>query len=249
MRLFAALQFLTTIAVPRVKRESDFGTSIAYFPVVGFILGLILAGTWWVLNLIVTPAIADALVIVLLVLLTGAMHLDGLADTCDGLAGHKTKEERWQIMHDTRRGAFGIVGVALALLVKYAAMNSLPPEITLIALILMPVASRWAMVYAIFAYPYARPSGLGLAFKQGATWPRFLAATVITVAMMVVVPVARMGGIVILLCLWLLVLVLGGYFKSKFGGLTGDTYGAINEIAEATVLILFVALARFPSLV
>ncbi len=178
--------------------------------------------------------------------ITGGLHLDGLADTCDGLAGHKTVEERWQIMHDTHRGAFAIVGVALLLIVKYATLNSLPADLMMTALIFMPVASRWAMVYAIFAYPYARPSGLGLAFKQGATWPRFLMATFVTALVaLLLVPVFRLAGLAILVGLWLMVLLLAGYYKSKFAGLTGDTYGAINEIAEAGALVLLAILVKF----
>ncbi len=249
MKLFAATQFLTTLMVPRVKREGDFGESLPYFPVVGLIIGLILMGSRWVLDLFLAPLIADALIIVLLVLLTGAIHLDGMADTCDALAGHKTVEERWQIMHDVRRGAFGIVGVVLVLLVKYAALTSIPWDLELTALVFMPVASRWAMVFSVFAFPYARPSGLGLAFKQSATWPRFLGATVITIALAVLIFVFRLGGIGVLVGVLLFTWAIASYFKGKFAGLTGDNYGAINEMAEAFVLILFVVLARFPGLV
>lgn len=246
MRFFAAVQFLTTIPVPRIHRESDFGASLGYFPLVGLILGLVLAGSSWVLDFLLPPEITNIFIIVLLVGLTGAMHLDGLADTSDALGGHKTVEQRWQVMHDTHHGSFAIVAVSLLLLVKYVALNSLPPNLIKTALIFMPVASRWAMSYAVFAYPYARPSGLGLAFKQGATWPRFLIATIITVLVAVLLmPMFRLAGLAILLCLWVLVLILTGYFKHKFAGLTGDNYGAINEIAEAAVLVLFAVLVKF----
>ncbi len=140
MKFLAALQFLTTIPTPHITREEEFGKSAAYFPVVGLIIGLILAGANWLLAFILPAPVANVLIIVLLVILTGAMHLDGLADTCDGIAGHKPVEERWRVMHDSRSGAFGIVGVALLLLVKYVSLNNIPADLMKSMLIFMPVA-------------------------------------------------------------------------------------------------------------
>jgi len=187
--------------------------------------------------------------IISLVVISGALHLDGFVDTCDGIAGHKTVEERWRIMHDSRAGAFGIVGVFLLLLVKYVSLNSVPETLLAATLVLMPVVSRWAMVYAIFAYPYARPEGLGKVFKQGANWQRFTIATIITLA--AAIGLARLAnmayfylaGLVIMVGIWVMVVAMVAYLKRKFSGLTGDTYGAINEVAEVGVLILVSLLA------
>jgi len=183
------------------------------------------------------------------VVISGALHLDGFVDTCDGIAGHKTVEERWRIMHDSRAGAFGIVGVFLLLLVKYVSLNSVPETLLAATLVLMPVVSRWAMVYAIFAYPYARPEGFGKVFKQGANWQRFTIATIITLA--AAIGLARLAnmayfylaGLVIMVGIWVMVVAMVAYLKRKFSGLTGDTYGAINEVAEVGVLILVSLLA------
>ena len=184
MRFLAALSFLTIIPWPRWRGASpeEVGRSIGYFPVVGIIIGLSLAGLSWLLSQILPSFVARALLIVYLVVISGALHLDGFIDTCDGIAGHRTVEERWWIMHDSRSGAFGIVGAFLLLLVKYVSLISVPDSLLLATLVLMPVVSRWAMVYAVFAHPYARPTGLGKAFKQGANWPNFTIATVITLA-------------------------------------------------------------------
>ncbi|GAI09498.1 unnamed protein product, partial [marine sediment metagenome] len=166
MRFLAALQFLTIIPLPwrREVSPEEVGGSIAYFPVVGIIIGLILAGLNWLLGLILPPAIVNVLLIVSLVIISGALHLDGFVDTCDGTVGGKTAEDRWQVMHDSRAGSFGIIGVCCLLLVKYISLNNVPETLLMATLVLMPVVSRWAMVYAIFAYPYARPSGLGKVF-------------------------------------------------------------------------------------
>ncbi len=184
MRFLNALGFLTIIPLPWRREVSleEAGRSIGYFPVVGILIGLILAGLNWLLGLLLPSTVVNALLIVSLVVLSGALHLDGFVDTCDGIAGHKTVEERWRVMHDSRAGAFGIVGVVLLLLVKYVSLNSGPEPLLMTTLVLMPVVSRWAMVYTVFAYPSARPSGLGKMFKQGASWQRFTTATVITLA-------------------------------------------------------------------
>lgn len=242
MGLLAALQFLTIIPVRRQFSPEEVGRSIGYFPVVGIFIGLILAGLNYLLSLFLPPAVVNVLLVVALVMLSGALHLDGLVDTCDGIAGHKTPEKRWQVMHDSRAGGFGIVGVVLLLLVKYVSLNNVPQGLMMITLILLPVMSRWAMVYAVFAYSYARPSGLGKMFKQEAGWPQFIMATLIALA--VAAALFQLTGLVIMLAIWVIVIAMAAYLKQKFAGLTGDTYGAINEVAEVFMLIIVILLAH-----
>lgn len=239
-----ALKFLTIIPLPWQREVSpeEVGRSIGYFPLVGIIIGLILAGLNWLLSLLLPAAVVNALLIISLAVISGALHLDGFVDTCDGIAGHKTPEERWQVMHDSRAGAFGIVGVVLLLLVKYISLNNIPEPLMVVTLLLMPVLSRWAMVYAVFAYPYARPSGLGKVFKEGASWPRLVIATLIALA--VSISLAQLAGLAIMLAIWVIVIAMAAYLKRKFSGLTGDTYGAINESAEVGVLIVVLLLAH-----
>ena len=247
MSFLAALQFLTSIRLPWRSEVSPeaLGRSAPYFPLVGLIIGLILASLNWLFSLVLPPSLVNALLIVSMVLITGALHLDGFVDTCDGIAGHKTVEDRWSVMHDSRAGAFGIVGVVLLLPVKYVSLNSIPGPLMITTLLFMPVVSRWAMVYAIFAYSYAQASGLGQIFKQGTRWPGFIAATVITVVLAVVlIPLFQLTGLVLIFGVWVITVILATYFKSKFSGLTGDTYGAINEVAEVSVLILVTLLVR-----
>jgi len=244
LKFLAALQFLTIIPLPRRRELSpeEVGSSIGYFPVVGVFIGLVLVGLNWLLGLLLPSSLVNALLIVCLMVISGALHLDGFVDTCDGIAGHKRVEDRWQVMHDSRAGSFGIVGVVLLLLVKYIALNSVPEPLMMATLVLMPVVSRWAMVYTVFAYPYAKPSGLGKAFKQGASWHRFIMATLI--ALVVAVVLARLAGLAIMLGIWLIVIAVAAFLKGKFAGLTGDNYGAINEVAEVGVLILVSLLIR-----
>ena len=117
------MQFLTGIPVP-IKKElnaEQLGRATAFFPLVGLVIGGILAGLNWVLNCILPASVVNVLLIVALVIITGAMHLDGFSDTCDGIAGHKTVEERWKVMQDSRVGAFGVVGVVLYCWLQYVA--------------------------------------------------------------------------------------------------------------------------------
>ncbi len=240
----AALRFLTIIPLPGRREASpeELGRSIVYFPLVGVIIGLILVGLNWLLGLLLSSALTNVLLVVSLVAVSGALHLDGLVDTCDGLAGGKTVEERWRVMDDSRAGGFGIISVCCLLLVKYVALNNVPASWLMPTLVLMPMLSRWAMVYALFAYPYAKPSGLGKVFKQGASRLRFIVATLI--ALVAAVILAQLSGFVIMLAIWVIALAVATYLKGKFGGLTGDTYGAINEVAEVCILILVCLLAH-----
>jgi len=226
----------------REVSPEEVGRSIVYFPLVGVIIGLILVGLNWLLGLLLPSALINVLLVVSLVAISGALHLDGFVDTCDGMVGHKTVEERWRVMGDSRVGGFGIIGACCLLLVKYVSLSNVPESWLVETLVLMPVVSRWAMVYAVFAYPYAKPSGLGKAFKQGASWPRFTIATLIT--LVVVVILAQLTGFIIMLAVWVIVVAMAAYLKGKFGGLTGDTYGAINEVAEVCLLILVCLLAH-----
>jgi adenosylcobinamide-GDP ribazoletransferase len=237
-----------------LKRElspAQLGRATAYFPLVGLIIGGILAGLNWLLGLILPATVVNVLLIVALVIVTGGLHLDGLADTCDGIAGHKPVEERWKVMRDSRTGAFGVVGVALVLLVKYVALNNVPPASMTAVLLFMPVVSRWAMVYAIFAFRYARPEGLGTAYKNATRWPQFTAATVLTMAIAAArYPLFSVTGFLLIFGVWLVTTALALYFRYKFAGLTGDTYGAINEVSEVMALIFVIIIFTVtPSLI
>jgi adenosylcobinamide-GDP ribazoletransferase len=235
LELLAALQFLTILPVKRNFTSEQIGRSTVWFPVVGFIIGAILFGLHYILELILPAALVNALLIAVLVILSGGLHLDGLSDTIDGLAGHRTPERRLEIMRDSHIGAIGAVGLFLFLIIEYVCLNSIPDKYLPFTLLLAPAVSRWAMVYAIFAFPYARPEGLGKAFKQAVGRSEFLIATFLTLLLAVILfPTA---GPVIAAGAWIVISLAALYIKRQIGGLTGDTYGAINEIALITVLL------------
>jgi adenosylcobinamide-GDP ribazoletransferase len=246
LSFFTALRFLTIIPLPFGSDDSPegMGRSTLHFPLVGLLIGGVLVGLNALLGLFLPAAVVNVMLIVSLAVVSGAMHLDGFIDTCDGIAGHKPVEERWKAMRDSRAGAFGIVGVVLLILLKYILLNSIPGNLMIAALLIMPVISRWAMVYAIVAYPYARQEGLGKAFKQSANKRRLIVATLLTLLLVMLsawfggITYYYFAGLVIIFVIWVIIILTAAYFKRKFTGLTGDTYGAINEIAEIGVLIL-----------
>ena len=242
MGFWTALQFLTILPTPLRHEDTDktAGQSLPYFPLVGLILGGILFGLNYGLSLVLPSAIVPALLIIALVILTGAHHLDGFIDTCDGVFAGKSKKERLAIMSDTKVGAFGIVGIVLLLLLKYTSLFSV--SAILPALLLMPTLSRWTMVSMIFIFPYAKNSGMGFSFKQGATWQRLAVATAI--ALVAAVVLLRWRGLAMMAILWLIAFGVSSYFSSRLGGLTGDNYGAINEISEVLVLLLIILIGR-----
>lgn len=243
MGFWTALSFLTIISLPfrRQPGPHDMGASLVYFPVIGGLIGAILFLADWGLTGIFSPAVGGALTLALWVLISGAMHLDGVADACDGLAG-SNPHQRLEIMADSHTGAYGVAGVCLVLLAKYAAMVSLPGEWRLEAWLLAPALGGWSMVLALFAFPYAhKTGGLGRGFKEGAGGLRFAIATLIMLA--AAIGLAGWRGLILMSITCLIALGIGRFFSTRLGGLTGDVYGTIKEITEAAILVVIPAIA------
>jgi len=238
VRFWIAWQFLTTIPSPYHQKYGveNLGKSVAFFPVVGFILGLVLFGVDHLLALFLPSILINVFLVIILVILTGALHLDGFIDICDGLAVKSTTSDKLKVMSDSRVGGFGVVGGCCLILAKFAALVALPAGLRASALILMPILSRWGMVYAISVFPPAKREGIGWAIKQRARWKGIIVAT--TFSLIVAIVLLNWWGAALLATIALILLAVSKYFCSIFGGLTGDSYGAINEFAEVAVLVL-----------
>ena len=244
----AALQFLTII---RVAKGIDItgeklGRSMACFPLVGFLLGLILVSLRYISGYILPPSIVDILVIAALVVITGALHLDGFADTVDGLAGGKDREKALSIMRDSRIGSFAVAGLVLLLILKIFALREVPGEIKNGTLMFMPVLGRWSMTQLTFGFTYARSSpGTGLAFTQFVGKREYVIATLMTAV--ISVGLFRFSGLMVLLLIAVLTLLFGLFFQRRLGGVTGDIMGAACEISEVvTLLAMGVISHQFP---
>lgn len=242
----AALRFLTILPAPGAFHVDDeaWSQATAWYPAVGLVVGLILAGLDWILGRLWPAGVSTALVLVAWVVLTGALHLDGFVDCCDALWAPVSKERRLEILRDVHVGAYGVVGAALLLLVKYSALVAVPATFRLPALLLVPVLGRWAMTAAVVGYPYARPGpGLGQKAKAVAGWRQVALATTLTLLAAFVAWLAGLGWLVLptalvaMLTLW----TVAGWIRSKLGGLTGDGYGAICEVVEVVGLLTVVA--------
>ncbi len=238
MGLFTVWRFLTVVPLPlaRVAGAKEVGESLAYFPLIGLVLGLGLAGLDWGLGLVLPASVVNAMLVVALVVVTGALHMDGLMDTCDGLGGNRTRQERLHAMRDSHVGAFGVVGAICIILIKYASLGGLPDSARIAALVLMPTLGRWTVVLALFTFPYVRPSGLGMVFKEQATLLRTLVATAVCLG--AALAFFGPGGPALMVGVGLLALGLAGFLRRLLGGLSGDTYGAIAEVSEAAALVL-----------
>jgi adenosylcobinamide-GDP ribazoletransferase len=239
LKFISAWRFLTIIPLP-VRHENtldDIGYSQVYFPVVGIIIGLILAGLNWILNFVFPQLVTDVLLIVFLIIITGALHLDGLGDTLDGFGG-KTIEERHRIMHDHHTGSFGIIGIVCIIILKITLLSAIPQSWHWRTLLLFPMLGRWAMVYAINLFPYARTTGIGKIFKERANRLILLIASLITIALSFLL--FYYSGLIISIGVAGIITGVAFLFKKHFSGLTGDNYGAINEIAEVMVLLFVV---------
>lgn len=226
--------------VPVDKSLLQVGRSIAYFPVVGLIIGIVLVILYYALHLILPPPVVSAVIVAGLAIITGAHHLDGLMDTCDGMVAGRTREERLAIMSDTRVGAFGITGAGIILLLKYAAISS---SLTPAMIVTFPVISRWALTAAILLFPPAKPGGAGHAVKSGADWRGYILATLAAMAVSILLNGLVMGT-TLMACVLALIFLAGLIFKRLYGGLSGDSYGALVEIGEVAALLLFIILGR-----
>ena len=236
-----AWQFLTAVPVSRAHHDpapAELAASMAWYPVVGLLLGGVLALTAWLLSGVVARVVLDALLIVLLVAVTRGLHQDGLADTLDGWAGGRTPAERLVIMRDGRIGAIGATGLILALGLRYAGLAALPELDRLPILLCMPAVGRWAMVVGAVAVPYARAEGgLAESFLQNLKTRHVLIAT-LCLAAALVFAMGPVGAVVSLSVTALVARAVSAHSRRLCGGVTGDQMGATNEVAEVLFLIL-----------
>lgn len=246
MRSFLlAWHFLTAIPLARQTRPpqpEDLARSMRWYPVIGLLLGGLLVGLDQVLGPLFARPVVDALLVTALVLITRALHQDGLADTADGFVGGHHADDRLAIMRDPRVGAFGATALVLSLGLRYAGLLALPNGLRWPVLLCMPALGRWAMVVGAASAPYARKEGgLAAGFLAGQTWRDLAWAAVPLTAALVGAMGARAGlaGIALATGIGAAFALLS---RRLCGGITGDTLGATNELAELACLLLLPAL-------
>ena len=239
--LFQALRFLTRLPLPLTRQSNQqiltMGSCVPWFAFVGLILGSLLAALAWLLvEVLLLPSLLSAtLIVTAWVFLTGALHLDGLADCADAWMSCTNKERMLEIMQDSRSGVGGVVILVLALLVKSAAVVVLLEHDRAVWLILSATIGRAMMVLVVLYVPYVRAEGLGRSIKE--TMQRchvWIGLLLPILLLLVVLPLpslfAIVGGLIALTCVWLWII-------KPLGGANGDVYGAVNECVEIGVLI------------
>ncbi|MBO0684645.1 MAG: adenosylcobinamide-GDP ribazoletransferase [Candidatus Dormibacteraeota bacterium] len=232
----AALSFLTIL--PAGGRDAGPVSSLGqvWFPLVGLLLGAIAAGAFWGVTAVTTRALGAAAALAALALLTGALHLDGLADSADGLLGGADRERRLEIMRDPRVGSFGVVALVLVLIGDWAALSALAPLQALAALTAAAAMGRFAVVTLLVWLPYARREGLGVAARGGRLKPVFLIGGV---AAVLPLAVDWRHWLMAAALVALVTFGLATLARARIGGATGDVYGAAVELGQLAALVAF----------
>jgi adenosylcobinamide-GDP ribazoletransferase len=232
----AAFRFLTRLPMPGpALDQAELGRALAWFPLPGLVLGALAAGAAHALAGRLAPTVVAALVVAGLAWLTGALHLDGLADVADGLGGgHGDAGRTLAIMRDSRIGAFGAVAVALLLAVKVTAAAELVSRGSGWALVCAPALARFAVVPLVVLFPYARPQGLGRPFHDGGGARELAIAGALAAA---VLAGAGLRSALPAAAALASAAALGLAVRRRLGGLTGDVYGAAIELAETAFLV------------
>jgi adenosylcobinamide-GDP ribazoletransferase len=241
-RFLAAMRFLTVIPFPGTwgADESSLAGSTVFFPAVGLLIGFGAAGIAACAARWLPGGLAAAVVIVALLAVSGGLHMDGLSDTADGLLSARPRARSLEIMRDSHVGAMGVIAIVCMLMLKFAALASLPATELWRTALLMPVAGRTALVITVALLPYARPEG-GLAapfYRRRSMLAALAAEFVLLVTAWLVLGLA---GAIAACASLAAVLIFSIYTYRRIGGATGDTLGAACEIAEMVPAIAMAA--------
>lgn len=240
-KLLYAIRFMTIIPIPYRHDENldQVAKASLFFPLVGLMLGTIQLGVFCLLSYVGLKMLAVVSLTVCSVLLTGGLHLDGLADTADGLGGGKDPESRLRIMKDSRIGAFGALTLFCLLLLKTAAYFELTGH--LMAILTAPMVARAIMMLTFRLFRTARPGGMGEFFQKRCTLFEPIGALLYTLTATYLL--IGTSGLMTFALTLIPALLIALFFSKRLGGLTGDTYGAITELSELLFLICYAILS------
>jgi cobalamin 5'-phosphate synthase/cobalamin synthase len=235
--LAAALSFLTRFPIGRLVSfdASDVARSAGWFPMVGLLLGAIGVGVAFLLRGHLPPLLMAVILVVLDALLTGALHLDGLADTADGFGGGRNREDVLRIMRDHAIGSYGGAALALLVALKVAAYSALlGREVWIPAILLTPAVGRWSILLLTAALPYARQTASVVRHmgKGALVWGTLTLTLALGASRLWRAGAAAGAALVVSAC-------FGLYCRRRIGGITGDTLGANLQLCECAALLAF----------
>ncbi|QSZ28081.1 adenosylcobinamide-GDP ribazoletransferase [Aceticella autotrophica] len=245
-RLIIALQFMTRIPIPiRIDlKDDDFLKSTAYFPIVGFVVGILSLLIYLLLKSVFPREIVMTVIIAFSYVLIGAFHIDGLADTFDGLFSNKNKEGMLEVMRDSRLGTNGVLAILFMIILRISFLTNIDDSYIMAVLIITPMIGRLSQVLAIMISKSAREGkGLGGLLIGKIGYREFMISAVITLIIgYFIFPIQWLIAItaVVLIMAYLETY----YISARIGGMTGDTLGAINELAELTTLAMVYIILR-----
>ena len=249
-KLLLAFQFLTIIPMQDMGDVSgeEMGKTTTVFPLVGFAEGVVLAFLAALFLKVFPAELTNALLVLILVIMNGGFHLDGLSDTFDAVASRGDRVEKLEIMKDSTVGPMGVIAIVMTLLLKYVLLNTVSFQSTTVAYLMtvlsMPLLSRWAMVIAAFYSGPARKDGLGRLFIEHTGARQLIAAT--ATAIVLITLVCTMVSQFSLLMFYVMFAIpvlftfsFGAvwFFRKMIGGMTGDSFGAVNELAVLIFLL------------
>lgn len=235
--LALAISFLTVFPI-KVKEQilpGDLGKASGWFSLIGVFLGGLIAGVFYIVSLFLPPLAAAGLTIAAWIGVTGGLHLDGLADCCDGIFHASHPERRLEIMKDPHLGSFGVIGLILSILVKVICVYSLSTGTFRIAIPLAMSTARWLLLWA-GKQKMARSTGMGTDFASGVTLKCIIPGLLIMIAMTILG--GWQGALIVLAAHFVAWLIFRVSIK-QLGGLTGDVFGLVVEVSEIIVLLGF----------
>lgn len=238
--LLTALRFLTILPVSWRSKEDGrfFQASLIWFPLIGLLIGVMAAALVFLTGTILPPSLTAVLSIVFLAGISGCLHLDGLADSGDGLLSARPREQALDIMRDSRSGAMGVIVLILVLLGKFGALSAMPVATMVTAAFLMPLAGRTAILLSMAVLPYARTGeGLGRLFYS--TDSRMLGLATLFFYAVVAFLFSWQMAFLLLAAMLVTVALFSFWCFRKIGGATGDTLGAVCELTELATCVVF----------
>jgi adenosylcobinamide-GDP ribazoletransferase len=238
--------FLTRLPTGRWNsgEPTVLASATRYFPLVGLVIGLLLSMLYVLLSAIMPTAVVLVLMLIAAVLITGALHEDGLADVADS-AGVFGVARKLDIMRDSRIGTYGALALILLVALKFSVLWSLSvhaSNLMVVTLISAYVLARWSSCWLMYRLPYVRADAANRVVADGMNGERLLFATSISVVCLL--PAVLLSGPLVLLLLplaWLVASLCGLAFRRWYGGITGDCLGAANQLVEVSVMLAAVA--------
>lgn len=241
--LVLMIQFLTRIPININLKvdEEDFMKGIVFFPIVGLIIGMIVVSTYYIGFTLGGSFLGAIFAVVAEIFITGGLHLDGLADTFDGIYSNRPKDRILEIMKDSRLGTNGALAIFVILITKIALISQMPTPMVYPIIMIMPVFSRLNLVTACRFSEPARKYGMGNMFIGKVTMKQFVLATLTGIAIAILYPITIPGGILLIIfALWYI-----KHISYRIDGMSGDTLGSLCELSEVLFLFYITIIFRF----